>query len=149
MHDTLTEDQLETGAERNPELYATDEEISDLEARAKPKRKRAKPSPAQPARKHKPAAKRAAKTYSRKCADEKCGKAFKTHDPRQRYHSLRCGNRVRGKRWWKAAAEALRRLRAQQKKAPPVIRLKHPKRKAKAQKRKHAQRSKRQPAKKE
>jgi hypothetical protein len=52
-----------------------------------------------------------AKKFTRKCALKSCGKEFTTDDERKIYHSRACGNKQRSKRWYHAAAEALRALR--------------------------------------
>jgi hypothetical protein len=49
--------------------------------------------------------------YERKCALKTCRKPFKTDDARKLYHSRACGNKERSKRWYHAAAQALRNLR--------------------------------------
>lgn len=49
--------------------------------------------------------------FLRKCALESCRKPFRTDDKRKRYHSRACGNKQRSKRWYAAAAAALRKLR--------------------------------------
>jgi hypothetical protein len=49
--------------------------------------------------------------FERKCALKSCRKPFRTDDERKIYHSRACGNKERSKRWYQAAAEALRSLR--------------------------------------
>lgn len=50
--------------------------------------------------------------FKRKCALETCRKEFTTDDARKVYHSRMCGRKKRSKRWYNAAAAALRSLRS-------------------------------------
>jgi hypothetical protein len=76
--------------------------------------------------------------FKRVCALKTCRKPFTTDDERKVYHSRACGNKQRSKRWYQAAAEALRSLRKGSKKAvaskPHKARKAKPARKSKPRK---------------